>query len=261
MCATMSPPRKRPRTQPQPISSKRPPPPPRQTRSRPFAPDENSRPRSLTDLLGRSSSRAEQALGHNAPSDAWSVLANTLDNLPSESMQHAIHANQTVPSSAPEPDIQEASNDHLPLDLSIKTAITATSPKTLAWTTIRGQAEEYEALRDLLCPVDALVDVEPPKPPLGSDAVAHSHPPSESFIRAKRLFYRALLHFRYPCATLPPVISRRWQSVFNPTTRARPDSALQEATQVTMERLRLWQSALQSLFFGYKRGHIDHFFV
>lgn len=253
----MSPPRKRPRTQP--ISAKRPPPPPRQTRSRPAPQDENSRPRTLVDLLGRSSSRAEQVLGDNAPSDAWSVLANTLDNLPSESRQNSTHSHQPAPPSAP--DLQEPSNEHLPLDLSIKTAITVISSRSLAWTTIRGQAEEYEALRDLLSDVDALVDAEPTKPPLGTDAVAHSHPPSEPFIRAKRLFYRALLHFRYPCTTLPPVISRRWQSVFNPTSRATPDSALQEATHVAMERLRLWQSALQSLFFGYKRGHIDHFYV
>ncbi|CAN8073928.1 unnamed protein product [Agarophyton chilense] len=257
----MPPPRKRPRTQS--ISAKRPPAAPRLSRSHPSAADDNSRPRTLIDLLGPNSSRAEQVLGDDAPNDAWSVLANTVDNLTSHSGQPvpraAPHADDTHPTNAAE--VQETPHEQLPMDLSIKTSLSIMSSKSLWWTRVRGQGEEYEALHDLLSGVDTITEAPVIKPPLGSDAVIEGQVLTDTLTCAKRQFYRALLHFRYPCTTLPPVISRRWQTVFAASTRARPDSALQEAANVALERLRLWQSALQSLFFGYKRGHIDHFYI
>ncbi|KAI0562073.1 Donson [Gracilaria domingensis] len=257
----MPPPRKRPRTQP--ISGKRPPAAPRPSRSRPSLADENSRPRTLVDLLGGTSSRAEQVLGDDAPNDAWSALANTVDNLASHSRQpNPVDVRDSDQTDRPAgAELQETPHEHLPLDLSIKKSLTIVSSKSLWWTRVRGQGEEYEALHDLLSGVDALPEADVSKPPLGSDAVIEGQALTDSLMQAKRQFYRALLHFRYPCTTLPLVISRRWQAVFSSSGRARPDSALQEAANVAMERLRLWQSALQSLFFGYKRGHIDHFYI
>lgn len=222
------------------------------------------------DLVGTTASRADQALGEDAPDDAWAILANTMDNLgsasvppPSEISRPSVLPETLVPETLA---ADERSEDvhTIPIDLSLKTRLRIVSHASLHWARTRSQGEEYYALQNISSGALQIPEMlQPPSSaPLGSDAASPGPTPSERLTEAKRLFYRSLLHFRFPYAPLPSVISTRWQAVFSPhPANSRAEIALGDIKPAAIKRLSLWQSSLQSLYFGYKYSLIDHFYV
>ena len=123
------------------------------------------------------------------------------------------------------------------------------------WTSVRGQGEEYLALRSFIrnSEQDAQEEEEQVDA-LGSDA---RDSPTAAVLHARRKFYTSLLHFRHPQAPLPASISTRWQALFSGANA----SILTELRDIGNVRMQQWQDAFRSLYYGYKYGHINAFYV
>lgn len=235
--------------------------------------------RSIADLIGGGRSRAEAALGDDAPDDAWAVITNTLDNLGSASAFPSEPNDESKSRVVYEPDVvasgetmnatgkaREVAVDRLVRDLSLKTKIHVSSPNPLFWALCRSQVDEDEALSRLLAGESAHANRHPAKRRQRSQGRSSSAlqeaPSAEQVIEAKRHFYEGLLHFRCPSGPLPAKISADWQALTAGYAKvSRQVTPSTDSQTVAVERLLLWQSALQSVFYAYRRKRLDNFYV
>lgn len=238
----------------------RPPHPPRAT---------NSQMRTLTDLLGAGASRADSALGHSAPADAWSSLVNTVHNLPSASLppptagaedDKPVDMQMQMVPQMPAAAYAMRGLARLPLDLSLKTRLRVYSPASLAWTRLRPQALEYVALRDVLAAADHPID---PKLLQPGDASSRTRPSTVLQAAARALLYRRLVHFQFPTSPLSHSLASNWHNIFatDAGRASQTDPNVQRLRQAAMSRIGMWQGALQSLYYGFHHRHIAHFYV
>lgn len=238
--ASETPPRKRARLH----SMKR----PRAGLQRPPIATNPARLRSLADMLNATSSRAEAALGNDAPEDAWTVVQSTMDNLASLPIPDASRSAQIqTPIARPMPDplapsetAVDAVFPSVPYDASIKTSLRVVSAHPLFWMLCTSQHVEFLALSDLVSRAD-------------SDST-DDH-------LAKQTFYKALLHFRTPASPLPAAIATQWQALIDTPSIASRRDAVKGVRSLALQRLTCWHSALQSLYFGFRHGHIPQFYV
>lgn len=223
-----------------------------------------SQMRSLTDLLGPSTSRAESALGHSAPADAWSSLGDTVQNLPAAQLSHPgrsnhlAHAAHAASQEFAESDIAPSSFSfsnipRLPLDLSLKTAVRISSSSSLQWTRFQWQRSEYLALRSAFSQNSNTPVTEMEKKPFSSPQDAYTH------------FYNSLLHFRYPSYPLSSSLASNWRVLFSTSSSSsqplRDDSNTKRLKSEALDRLGTWQSAWRSLYYAFRDGHISLFYV
>lgn len=233
---------------------------------------EGGRLRSLSDMLGAGSSRAEIAFGDAAPDDAWASITNTVDNLGSasllpaagDSLRGAPEGDEAVRDAlGPGERIEAAVVQDVPLDLALKRAADVVSESSLQWALTRAQKVEYAALRQVLSAGDA--DVR--KTSGGTQALGHREESRKDEITgeheaAVQDFSAALLHFRHPSAPLATVISSQWQALVSKSRVQHGDSSGGGDLQaIANARFDAWQDALRSLFHGYRSGHVDNFYV
>lgn len=223
-----------------------------------------SQMRSLTDLLGPSTSRAESALGHSAPADAWSALADTVQNLPSAQPSHldrsnhlpntAITASQALAESDIAPSSFSLSNiPRLPLDLSLKTTIRISSSSSLQWTRFQWHRSEQLALKGAFSQNNDIIGTGMEKPSFSSPQDVYTH------------FYNSLLHFRYPSYPLSSSLASNWRTLFSPgpssSQSLHDDPNTKRLRTEALNRLGTWQSAWRSLYYSFRDGHVSLFYV
>lgn len=229
----------------------------------------------VTDLVGTSASRAALALGDSAPHDAWSSLAATINNLPSASQPAdsipdtalvAADNESFPPSTQLRADLDGSHRTaifshvalkHLPCDHGLKTRLRVSSPTSLGWSVLRSQREEYIALRAVLAQDDPLL---PCSASSTNDPTSFSSTTSRA--SAQQLFFRRLLHFRFPTVPLSTMLSSKWATLFGgPRARARHDFSKEVVREEAELRLKQWHSALQSVYAGFRSGFIPLFYV
>lgn len=238
----------------------------------------------LTDLIGGGRSRAEQFLGDEAPNNIWASFGNTLDNMGSLSNLPTVIENDDASKVVYDADsrafseqlerdenVSERKFDQVPVDLTLKRKVDVVSKSTLRWALRRGQGDEYSALAKLTNGKSSTANDERQDPVSRNDRdgleddsnglQARSNA-DEDVLNWKKCLYKALLHFRFPSESLPKVISSRWQVLTSNYGRASwQEHALHDEKRFAVNRLISWQSAFQSLYFGYRHGHIPDFYV
>ncbi len=258
---------------------------PKRPRGELSAPD--ARPsslRCLSDILGRGSSRAEQALGGSAPDDAWAAITSTVDYLAPAATRRIQKLDETT-------DVEEDGNDFyttargdgdqileqphatsLPKDFSLKNSVDIVSPRSLQWILRRAQVPEYGAVHQVSCGDTSIPDDvrELLEEGGASDDRAGDAFPADEVVQE---FSAALLHFRHPHSELPVVISKKWQDLVNDklpyralSSNSRSDDVERQKVgedhqRLALARVEMWQEAFRSLFYGYRHGYVDHFYV
>lgn len=240
--------------------------------------------RSFTDLIGAGRSRAEQFLGEDAPDDAWASITNTVDNLGSASNLPTVIENDDASKIVYDADsrafseqlerdenVSESTFDKVLLDLSLKTKIDVVSSSSLQWALRRRQGDEYNALMSVMGEgIDAVENgfrehssQQGHRGRHDGPGEAHENPAVEQeILNSKKRLYKALLHCRCPGESLPGNISARWRALISNYGRASWQAqAINEDKKFAVNRLINWQSALQSLYFGYRYGHVPEFYV
>lgn len=232
--------------------------------------------RSLVDMLGASASRAESALGDSAPADAWHTIMDTVTNLPSASLPPI----PAVPSINAHPSDTDAAQgdaqklpmpiqpsaytmrglNQLPLDLSLKTQMRIFSQTSLVWTRVRPQRDDHRAMRDVLENHD--LTINPSHFQFYSPA-NRTNPPQALQTAARCLFYRRLLHFRFPTSPLHSSLAQNWHNVFSTDIErtSQADSTVRSRRAHAISRLEKWQNALQSLYYGFRYRYVPNFYV
>lgn len=238
--------------------------------------------RTFTDLLGGGVSRADSALGQSAPADAWSSIVDTVDNLlPAQPKLSSAHPSAHGPASLHQNpsllpsdySLRELSN--LPLDLSLKTRVRISSVASLSWARIRSQHDSFCALQDVLSDNNPLIELPNAQPRAHNNedstapAASHAHPstrphPTLSLLKdAHSLFNRRLIHFRFPTCPSSPSLSSNWHNIFSnkdkQTLRDIPN--FNQLSGEAFHRLSMWQDAMQSIYYGYRYGHVPNFYV
>lgn len=240
--------------------------------------------RTFTDLIGGGRSRAEQFLGDEAQDDIWASFGNTLDNMGSLSNLPTVIQNDNASRVVYDEDSRAFSEElardesisgekfeKTPLDLTLKRKVDIVSKSSMRWALRRGQGEEYNALVQLTGGEtgawgdrggeNVSVRVED-RFEYNSNCLNSRATGNEDLLRSKNCFYKALLHFRCPGESLPKAISSRWQVLASNYGRASwQEHALHDDKRFVVNRLIRWQSAVQSLYFGYRHGHIPDFYV
>lgn len=238
--------------------------------------------RGLTDLLGATTSRADSALGDSAPEDAWSSITKTVHELPSVQLPPIEQSIDVPPQQAHTlPSAYSLQNlTHLPLDLSLKTRMRITSNVSLLWTSLRSPRDAYAAMQDVLTGNDRPLTSPPVKDtaapdhmlPNGSSQLRPPRPslapapqptvPDQRMSDALALFNRRLINFRFPSNVISTTLASAWHNIFVAGKPVSRDEQLNNRLRAeAYHRLTLWQTAFQSIFFGFKGGNIDHFYV
>lgn len=237
--------------------------------------------RTLTDLLGAATSRADSALGDSAPQDAWSSIVKTVDGLTS-----SVHQQQPptdIPPSDLAPDHSPSAYNFqnlskLPIDLSLKTRLRISSHLSLFWTRLCSQRDVYCAIDDVVSGRDPLMTSSTPtihNSPANetSDTSRPIHSQPTSFLQqaivdpnllkgAYSLFNRRLIHFRFPSNPQASSLATSWQTIFLSTrVPTRDDANSNILRQEAQQRLSLWQTALQSVYYGYRYQRVPSFYV
>lgn len=221
-----------------------------------------SQMRTLTDLLGPSTSRAESALGHSAPADAWSSLVDTVQNLPSapttheDRPHHTSHSALDISERHIEADLAPSSFSfsnipRLPLDLSLKTSIRISSSSSLQWTRFHSQRSEYLALRNSFSQNNNILAVQ-----LEKDSIA-------SLQNGYTQFHSSLVHFRFPSCPLSASLASNWRTLFSAVSNApvREDPNTKKLRSEALNRLGTWQSAWRSLYYAFRDGQVSLLYV
>lgn len=241
--------------------------------------------RSFADLIGGGVSRAEQFLGDDAPDDAWASFTNTLDNLGSASAHQSVleendeaskilyDADSRAFGEALEGDenLSEKSFRKVVLDLSLKRKVDIGSSSRLQWALRRGQGAEYDALTSLMRGESDMVEngyhenslEQGRRHQQAGPGESQEHPAvDQQILNAKKDWYKSLLHCRCPSEPLPAKLSAHWQTLTaNYGKSSWQVRAINEHQKLVINRLMNWQSALQSLYFGYRYGHVPDFYV
>lgn len=231
--------------------------------------------RTFTDLLGAGTSRADSALGQSAPADAWSTLGDTVHNLPSvqalpDSAQSPANGSNSHFSQNLLPSAYSLRNlTHLPCDLSLKTRIKVISEVSLSWIRIRSPHDSFCALQAIVSNNDASIPQTKSKFSAQSAFKQHVDSDSEcnrcpSNLRdARALFSRCLIHFRFPTWSSSSLLASNWHNIFSNVSKRMPrdDSTMNRLRSEAMERLSAWQNALQSIYFGFRYGHVPNFYI
>lgn len=237
--------------------------------------------RGLTDLLGATTSRADSALGDSAPEDAWSSITKTVHELPSVQLPPIEQSIDAPPQQAHVlPSAYGLQNlTHLPLDLSLKTRMRITSNVSLLWTSLRSPRDAYAAMQDVLTGNDRSLTALPAKgvvpnhmlsngssqlhPPRPSPAPApQPTAPNQRMSDAHALFNRRLINFRFPSNVISTTLASAWHNIFVAGKPVSRDEQMNNRLRAeAYHRLTLWQTAFQSIFFGFKGRNIDHFYV
>lgn len=230
-------------------------------------------------------SRAEQFLGDDAADDVWATVTNTLDNLGSASALPSVleendegskllyDADSRASGEALERDenLSENTFEKVLLDLTLKRKVDIGSSSPLQWALRRGQGAEYNALTSLMSGESDTVENGYHKKSSEDGRRHRQAGPGESqehaameqrMLNAKKRWYKALLHCRCPSEPLPGKISTHWQTLTaNYGKSSWQVRAINEHQKLVINRLVRWQSALQSLYFGYRYGHVPEFYV
>lgn len=77
---------------------------------------------------------------------------------------------------------------------------------------------------------------------------------------AKLEFAKGLLHWRHPSSALSTTIASQWKALVSETgnlARLR----LSERKKIAMARVDAWQAALRSLYYSYRYGNVDNFYI
>lgn len=227
-------------------------------------------PRTFSDLLGRGSSRAEQALGGDAPDGAWAAFTSSLDNFapPSQSAPEPVALDDVEDAGAgggaTEDDsalVAGGAALTLPRDASLKRSVDVTSTRPLRWALSRAQSAECAAVARVSAGVGL------PAPPRALRRLLNDTPPAPAddstgiATPALQEFCGALLHYRYPGDMVAADVAKRWGDLVGdaPTTRSPPVSP--EALKTATKRVERWQDALRSLFYAYRHGHVGYFYL
>lgn len=241
--------------------------------------------RTLPDLLGRGSSRAEKALGSTADEDAWAAITTTVDNLAPTITRTAPILEEPLPldkdgqdffAEAQQSDdlkLPQFSSNALPSDFSLKNSVNIISSQSLQWVLRRGQVPECAAveqvscgdtcipdhLRELLLDAPPIIDTETEEDP-GEDV--------------QQEFSAALLHYQHPHTDLPTATGKKWLDLVNEklpfrarTREARsspsdePQASGDDHQRIAVARVESWQESFRSLFYAYRHGYVGHFYV
>lgn len=233
--------------------------------------------RTLTDLLGAGTSRAESALGHSAPADAWSSLIDTVHNLPSASLPPpsavqagAAHAEgkrgtdvdaERPPIHIPPSAYSMHGLTHLPADLALKTRMRIISPTSLVWTRMRPPCRDHTELRNVFEDNDrTMKECELEN---GNASSTRTNPSTSLRNSARSLFFRRLMNFQFPTSPLSSSLASNWHNIFaSDSNRAsQSDGTIQHLRKKANARLAMWQSALQSLYYAFRHDKIRQFYV
>lgn len=217
-----------------------------------------SRPPAVPQLLAASApTRAERALGDDAPDDAWAAITSTIDHIapvsqrapsqlaPVAPLEEAQDAEDALPNDA---FVSQAHTLALPRDASLKSTLNVTSSTALTWTLARSQALDYAAVDRLskgghhYMPSDLRRLIDDP-----------THEDSTPHIAVSE-FSAALLHYAHPAEPPHVNIAKRWTSLVD------AEDGMEGASTVA-QRIERWQDALRSLFYAYRHAHIPYFYL
>ncbi len=212
--------------------------------------------RSLSELLGRGTARADIALGSSASKNAWADITSTLEHIAPASQQQVVveeEEDEIVEDiekiNIPE-DVALTSRDdnNLPRDESLRESLIINSSYPLHWTLSRSADAEC-------CAVARVSSGGEPRPTrelcdlLDANIEASPNKDDEVEVEAVREFCAGLLHYRHPSAPLSEIESKRWNGdLENPRSRAKA-------------RVSRWQAAFRALFYAYRHGYVGHFYI
>lgn len=241
--------------------------------------------RTLPDLLGRGSSRAEKALGSAADDDAWAAITGTIDNLAPTVTRAAPILEEPLPlekdgqdffsepQQADDLELSQFPTKELPCDFSLKNSLTLVSSQSLRWVLRRGQVPECAAVEQVSCGDTSIPEYfrEVLLDPGHANEGETDEDPNEN---VQQQFSAALLHYRHPHTDLSAVTSKKWLDLvneklpFRPRTSEartaspeRPKASGDDHQRIAVDRVEGWQEAFRSLFYAYRLGYIGHFYV